>query len=132
MATPAILSTKANTPATPADTVAVQDQLNLKVGDLSAAGKVFGRSAASLAEWADMFRGDEVGNAAQVDLSKVQQFLITVLLVVVYGADIARRFMSGEPVTTLPPLSEGFLWLMGISHASYLTFKAVPHTRTGV
>jgi hypothetical protein len=131
VATPLILSTKSETPPTQADLDRTLRRLGLSETDVSNAGKVFGRTKPDLALWADMFRGDELGNAATVDLSKVQQFLITLLLVGTYCGFLLVALRKEGPIGTLPPLSEGFVWLMSISHASYLAFKAAPHTRTG-
>jgi hypothetical protein len=83
-----------------------------------------------------MFRGEDVSNAAAPDLSKIQQFLLSVLVLAVYAAALLDMFLEGTVLGTprgsagsLPTLSEPFVWLMGISHASYLAYKAMPHGR---
>ena len=125
VATPVVMSLKADETPAPEAVARTAAKLDLAPGEIQAAGRVFGRSSARLASWADMFRGDETSNAGDADLSKVQQFMITLLLVGLYGAAIWTQFGSNGKL--LPELSEEFLWLMGISHASYLVYKAVPH-----
>ncbi len=76
----------------------------------------------------DLFKGDEVSNAAQLDLGKVQMFYFTLILVFAYGVQLGSLFLdSSGVVENLPVLSTGMLALLAISHAGYLTNKAVPH-----
>jgi hypothetical protein len=81
---------------------------------------------------ADLFQGDEIGNAAHLDLGKVQMLLFTLVLVFAYAVMMAHGFtkVAGTPdaILSLPRLSEGMVALLGISHAGYLTNKAVPHS----
>jgi hypothetical protein len=116
VAAPAVLSLKA-APEPAADATAAQ---GVSTG-------IFRRPASASTSWLDLFRGDEEGNCATPDLSKIQQFLITVGLVALYGAMIGQMFLAAGPITALPPIGENFVWLMGISHAGYLAYKAVPH-----
>lgn len=125
VATPILLSLKADQGTSRDAVTRTAEKLDLPVGDVRPTGRVFARSRPELASWADMFRGDETGNAGDADLSKVQQFLITLLLVGIYSAAAWSRF--GSQQNMLPPLSSDFVWLMGVSHASYLIYKAVPH-----
>ena len=37
---------------------------------------------------------------------------------------------SAAPIHALPALDKSFVWLLGLSHASYLAYKAAPHTET--
>lgn len=81
------------------------------------------------ASWLDLFRGDEEGDKDKPDLSKIQQFLVTVALVAVYGVGVGDKFFTmGERdlFKTFPSLDEKLIWLLGISHASYLTYMAAP------
>jgi hypothetical protein len=85
------------------------------------------------ASWADLFLGEEVANRDVVDISRLQKLFVTVLLVVTY---IRLLWIAlGNPTQTtgfdMPPVSDpqggqGFLWLLGISHAAYLAYKATP------
>jgi len=127
-ATPAILSMKDSQPAGSAALQSTAGKLGLTADQVSTSGQVFGRTSADDASWVDIFRGDEVGNAASPDLSKIQQFLITLLLLAIYGGDIWSMFASEATFHALPLLDDKFVWLMGISHASYLTYKAAPHS----
>jgi hypothetical protein len=83
------------------------------------------------ANWDDMFKGDDAKNANYLDLGKVQMLYITIILVFVYGVAIAILFMKVDSFTTFPPLSATMVTLLGISHAGYLTYKAVPRPPDG-
>jgi hypothetical protein len=73
--------------------------------------------------------GEELGNAGSPDLGKIQQLLVTLLLLGIYTAYVYALFAgTAEKITHLPLLDPSFVWLMGISHASYLAYKAAPHT----
>lgn len=135
-ATPALLSLKSNSPpASPGDVAATAVKLGMAPSQVETVGRVFGRTRPIHARWLDMFRGDDVSNAAAPDLGKIQQFLLTLLVLGVYCAAVIQMFAAGPQAKalilaaqgSLPPLSEQFVWLLGISHASYLAYKATPH-----
>lgn len=135
VATPTVLSLKTQQIPTASD---LKDaQAAVKAGaTLQAVGKVHGRSDPAAAEWTDLFRGDEVGTADTPDLSKIQQFSITLLLLGIYSAQIIQQLNGLPPggtkaITALPMLGEQFVVLMGISHGSYLVYKAAPHSASG-
>lgn len=136
VATPALLSLKsASPPPSSNDIAATASRLGISSSQIDPTGRVFGRRAPTQARWLDMFRGDDVSNAAAPDLGKIQQFLLTLLVVGVYCAAVIEMFAAQRQSTALilapqgglPPLSEQFVWLLGISHASYLAYKATPH-----
>jgi len=129
VAVPALLSTKAaETPAP-----GVEDAAKSRLGDAAKAnGKLLEMEQPSDASWADLVTGDEIGNAGAPDLGKIQQAFITLILLGCYAAYIYNEFSkSGNPISSLPTLNNSFVWLLGISHASYLAYKAAPHTTTG-
>jgi hypothetical protein len=120
----AVLSRKSRETADPAAVASSTANLHLAPADVEMQGKVFGLSRAELASWTNMFRGDEDTNAASADMSKIQQFLITMLLVGIYTASLFTLFSSALVFPSLPAISDNFIWLLGISHAGYLAFKA--------
>ena len=77
-------------------------------------------------QWRDLFQGDTAESKDTVDLGKVQMFYVTVALLIGYGLVVADLFASVPPmgITSLPALNEGFIALLAISHAGYLTAKA--------
>jgi hypothetical protein len=81
------------------------------------------------ARWGDLLKGDETGNAAAVDVGKIQMFFITFILVVAYGAAIGNLLAGDGQITALPPVDEGMNVLLGISHTGYVANKAVSHSR---
>jgi hypothetical protein len=143
VAAPTVLSLKAAETPTEANMTKAKASAQAQGGVLDSAGKVQGRTNPAQAQWMDMFRGDEVGNSDSPDLSKIQQFAITLLLVGVYISALIQDFgntsafenldpknMKAFP-NALPALSTYFIGLMGLSHASYLVYKAAPHTSNG-
>jgi hypothetical protein len=136
-ATPALLSLKSQRPdASDGQVANVASNLGEDAAQIDPTGGVFGRTDPSLARWMDMFRGEDISTAASPDLSKIQQFLLTLLVLGVYVAALLVMFLRQEATlifppagasASLPPISEGFIWLLGISHASYLAYKAAPH-----
>ena len=101
-------------------------------GRLVAVGQVAAHGHTAEASVADMFKGDETGNAAWVDMGKVQLFFFTLVAVLAYGFALgsALDVSSGREITTLPTVDAGFVWLLGVSHAGYLGHQAAPHSET--
>lgn len=96
-----------------------------------AMGKVYANPSPQDARVSDIFEGDEIGNTAYVDVSKFQMFVLTVLLLGIYSSDM-WQFLGGDikSLNHLPPFTPSMLQLLALSHAGYLTFKAVNHTDT--
>ncbi len=131
-ATPAILAMKASQDPMPGEADIAKQRLAAMSSDTSAAdvthtGRAVGRRDRTTASWLDIVTGDETANAGLVDLSKVQQLLITVLLLGTYTALLIQRF-SGKPewIDSLPLIGQQFIWLLAVSHAGYLGYKAAP------
>jgi hypothetical protein len=129
VATPGLLSLKAD--QTPSDDATKQAAAKPNPPTGTPNGKVATNADAADASWANLVTGDEVGNAGSPDLGKIQQLLITVLLLGCYTAYVFLDMTkTAGSITTLPVLDKSFVWLLGISHASYLAYKAAPHTGT--
>jgi len=136
-ATPALLTLKSNRPDPSSQQLTnVAANLDMTRQQVDATGGVFGRTDPAYARWLDIFRGEDISTAASPDLSKIQQFLLTLLVLGVYVAALLVMFLRQEATlilppggasASLPPISEEFIWLLGISHASYLAYKAAPH-----
>ena len=81
------------------------------------------------ARWMDLIRGDTAAGYAQIDVSKVQQLAFTILLVMIYGAALQAELskvattLAGMEIKGFPPIDGGFVALLGLSHAAYLTYK---------
>jgi hypothetical protein len=100
--------------------------------ELASKGQIVVNTTLEKARWSDLFKGEEAGNAAQLDLSKVQMFFFTLILVIAYAAALGSAFTGTTPkIDSFPALDSGMLALLGISHAGYLVHKAVPHSQTG-
>lgn len=131
--TPMLLSLKAG--ENPAEQALGDAQTKLAGQGLDAdtvgsKGKLLHKSLPRHARWADLFTGEELGNAGYPDLGKIQQVLITLLLLGLYFAYVYGALARSTTlmVTALPRLDQSFVWLLGISHATYLAYKAAPHT----
>ena len=86
-------------------------------------------------KWSDIVLGDDAANCEVIDVSKVQQLFLSLVAVVVYGFAIAQTMVVAAPLTgplvsidELPGMNSGFLTLIAASHATYLAYKAVPHS----
>lgn len=98
---------------------------------LTSKGQIVVNTALEEARWYDLFKGEESGNAAQLDLSKVQMFFFTLILVLAYAIALGTALTGTEAkIDNFPALDPGMVALLGISHAGYLVHKAVPHSQT--
>lgn len=132
---PALLALKAQGGADPVQRDLAAARMN---EDISALGKIVVRPAGQKAKLSDLVEGDEITSAGVVDLSKVQQLMITVVLVGIYvamvfdlfGRETFAAFPEGDikhgAITTLPSLTADMVNLLILSHAGYLGFKAAP------
>ena len=119
-----------------------------KRGEVNTAAKVLGEDRTTVADnrqgllyknanikdaaFSDMFEGDEVGNAAYVDLAKVQMFFFTVVAALSYGVTLFYWIITKQPaeLTAFPVLSGGLIAILGISHAGFLVNNSTAHTPT--
>ena len=107
------------------------EQAMTKVGENPAKladpqGALVAYKAPACAGISDLFKGDEVISAAYFDLSKVQVFFFTLIVVFAYAAQVGAMLYGTRTIFALPELSTGIVTLLGISHAGYLTSKGVP------
>ena len=134
--TPAILSLKATQPQTTeakeAAKTSVAEADGLKPDDVTTKGSVQGKARPEFARLRDLISGDEVANAGTVDISKVQNLLLTGLLLFIYAFMVLKALSVATTAhTTLPDFSEQVAQLLGISHAAYLGYKAAPKPGRG-
>lgn len=80
------------------------------------------------AEISDLFQGDEIGNTHQVDLGKVQLFFFTICAALAYLVAANKTLCTGGCLDKLPVISEGVVYILGVSHASFLVMKGQTHT----
>lgn len=92
-------------------------------------GRVLTKPDPTQARWLDMVLGDFEG-AQNIDASKFQKLVITLLVLVVYAGSIWAIFSKadGSPLTAFPPVTNGLVALLGISHAAYLADKQFSQT----
>lgn len=133
---PLILNTKTGKTN---DTTEVSKTFELleKQGDeadtLATKGHVLINTDIAKARWSDMFTGEEVGNAAHLDVARLQMFFITLVTVLAYAVALGRLFASqpSQGIPILPELSGSMIALIAISHTGYLAAKAVPRSQSG-
>ena len=86
--------------------------------------------------FSQVFQGEEAGDHDYIDISKVQMFILTVVLAVGYTV-VLWQYLHGDLVTlptnlgekyTLPTMSKEAVTILGISHGGYLTIKSAPKT----
>ncbi len=132
---PLIKSTKAAKPANQGETSKTLGLMANEMGVQDVSGSVTNKgqmivnTSLQSARWSDMFKGEETGNAAHLDLGKVQMFYFTLILVLAYAVALGSLFAGGGSLQAFPALDPGMVALLGISHAGYLTHKAVPHSQ---
>ncbi len=131
VAAPMILSTKKDqTPdlAVTAKTAQVSGDSTAEV-ESNRQGTLYGNSNISDARVTDMFQGDELGNTMHIDMAKVQMFFFTVIAALAYLLLVFRNLRSpDQDLSSLPVLSDGVVYALGISHAGYLASKGIDHT----
>jgi hypothetical protein len=99
-------------------------------GSQAAANPIDRNKSSGDARWIDVFKGEDTSNFAYLDMAKVQMFFFTLVLVFAYTVLIGRA-MAGGSFNEFPALAPGMVALLGISHAGYLTSKAVPRNQGG-
>lgn len=127
VAAPAILSQKSSGMAPPRlpQIEASLQKTDLLSGAVVARGSVVVKEKVEDARWLDLLRGD-TDDADYVDVSKLQQLFFTVLLVVIYASALYNVMAGVTAIKEFPKVDEGFVSLLGLSHAAYLAYKAVP------
>jgi hypothetical protein len=129
---PLVLSSKKGRSANAGEiqqTLSLLAQQNVDTSSIANLGQVIVNTNPQNARWADLFTGEETGNAAQFDLAKIQMFYFTFILALVYAVTLGLLFQQpGMIISAFPDLSQGMLTLLGISHAVYLTNKVIPHS----
>ena len=88
------------------------------------------------ANWSDLFKGEAANNFKYLDISRIQMFYFTFILVIAYCFRLGQMFAGyanadglGSSIESLPAISGGMLALLGISHTAYLGNKAIPARR---
>jgi hypothetical protein len=85
----------------------------------------------------NLISGEEVSNWNILDLSRLQNLFITLVLVTAYAASLGCYLLKvvneigGMPIDKFPELNASFIALLTISHAGYLVGKAVPNQPEG-
>lgn len=82
----------------------------------------------------DFFRGEELANRDEIDISRFQYFVITIVLMTVFVGLTASAMWTLGPLadwqawaksSSYPHLNETFIALLALSHGGYLGMKAL-------
>lgn len=92
-------------------------------------GVVVRNQQPTMARWSDLLKGDEIGDAASVDVGKLQMFFFTFVLALGYCSAIASLFKASGAITALPAIQDGMNVLLAISQSGYLALKASPSSK---
>ncbi len=131
---PLIMSTKAGRAPNAAETARTFDLL-AQQGDtqatLTTKGQMVANTESKLARFSDMFTGEEVGNAAHLDITRLQMFFFTLVTLLAYAVMLAHMFgaHAGGMIAELKALDQSMVALIAISHTGYLAAKAAPHSQ---
>jgi hypothetical protein len=93
---------------------------------VAAAGSIVVNPQNVTPAFSDIFKGEEISNYDKLDLCKVQMFFFTIILFIAYFIMLANMFYHSGFVFEFPDLNPSMIALIGISHAGYLTSKAIP------
>ena len=93
-AVPAILSLKTTMPSTVGELETARARM--AESDISANGQLIVRNVRTVPRFGDIVEGDDVASVGSADLSKVQQLLITLLLVGVHLATLLNLFADSN------------------------------------
>jgi len=133
--TPIVQSTKKVQQPDPDAVDRAAETLNESSDDINAnsQGVLYANSDAKDAAFTDMFEGDEVGNTAYVDVSKVQMFFFTLVAVLSYGTVLFTWLSEWQALlnpAAFPVLNAGLIAILGISHAGFLGSQSTTKTPT--
>jgi len=130
---PLIRSNKKKTQSTQEQWMHTRDVMSkqgVDTNQISTEGVMVVNKSPNKAEWSDLFKGEEIGNAALLDLGKIQMFFFTITLLLAYAFAVGSLMTNTGVIRELPVLSQSQIALLGISHAGYLVNKAAPHTNS--
>jgi len=137
---PLILSTKKNQEPTAAATQKSAQMNHETPADIAnnKQGTLYANTHLSDARLTDMFEGDELIDTARIDLAKVQMFYFTLIAAICFFVMVFNLLIQGKAMLAqgkpyldhLPLLPDGFVAVLGISHAGYLTSKGIGRTQS--
>ena len=137
---PLILSSKKDQQPTDMATQKSAQMANEPAADIddNKQGTLYANAKVSDAQLTDMFEGDELIDTARIDLAKVQMFYFTIIAAICFFVMVFNLMLQGQAALAagkpylehLPLLPDGFVAVLGISHAGYLTSKSISRTQS--
>lgn len=131
-----ILSSKAATPAPgqapnpgpPLDRGSALPPPERPPGKAASVGLLDRNLSAKEASWEDIYLGEEVANRDTIDVSRLQQVVATVALAITFWTLALQTLVQANGQLEMPPIGDGFVWLIGLSSGVYMASKAAPKT----
>jgi hypothetical protein len=130
---PLILSTKKDDQPLASATQKAARMTHESTADVNANrhGTLYANGRLSDACLTDLFEGDELINAARLDLAKVQMFYFTIIAAICVFVMVFKQLTTGgSNLDHLPVLPDGLVAILGISHAGYLGSKGITRTQS--
>jgi len=127
---PAIRREKASSPIVLDEAYRLQNLENqgFDVSSFDSDEKPLVKRSPADASVSDLFRGVEAAKAAYLDLSRVQMFFVTLVLVVAYAIALGFKLAATGTIHEFPAVDAGMVALMGISHVGFIARMAVPQS----
>lgn len=84
-----------------------------------------------LTKWSSLFHGEDLEQAAYLDLPKIQMFFFSVVLLIAYAGSInAIISLYMICIDTLPELGSNIIILLSINRTENLLNKVIPKSKT--
>lgn len=109
----------------PASSITVPTQVDSQV--VTNDGLVDARTNTHSWSFLDLFTGEYLGTRGAIDVSRLQQFIFTLLSVIVYAGLVWNELQSvdGQAFVHLPALGANAVGLLALSHTAYLAAKGI-------
>jgi hypothetical protein len=135
LTTPIALSVKSRQTPDPSameNLESVAAQQGLSPESLSSNGSLVTKTSAKDARLSDLVTGEEIGNAATLDITRIQMLAITAVVWMTYAVllfnTISLGGADGWLISSFPSFNSTLLALLLVSHAGYIAGKVAPKT----
>ena len=131
---PAVLYLKTTRAANPAEVAEARKRLaeqdDTDEASVLVEGQLVKKADPSNARLKDLLCGEETGNAATVDIARVQMLGLTAIVWAAYATILARLMSDGMlwTIPKVPSLDGTLLALISVSHVGYIAGKVSPNS----
>jgi hypothetical protein len=90
-------------------------------------GTLLTKASQADARLSDLIKGEDIGNANAVDITRLQMLVMTIIVYISYAIVVANTLLlSGAELNDLPAISQTLLALILVSHGGYIGGKLLP------